>query len=131
MAQAKRKRKTKHRGTQAGTIESRGRTSRPSSRAQARQQTLQRRQQQRYARATQPPTWRGATIRAGFMAAVLLVVLLAVGQKPAPAVLLTVVMFGAYIPMGFYMDNALFKMRRRREASRGAQAAQNGDAPPK
>ncbi|MBI4897184.1 MAG: hypothetical protein HY827_02320 [Actinobacteria bacterium] len=131
MAQAKRKRKTKHRGTQAGTIESRGRTSRPSSRADARQQTLQRRQQQRYARANQPPTWRGATIRAALMAAVLLVVLLVVKQKPAPAIFMTVVMFGAYIPMGYYMDNALFKMRQKREADRRAKAAQNGDAPRK
>lgn len=127
MAQTKRKRRTKHRGTQAGTIEARGRTSRPRSRAEARQQTLQRRQGQRYERANRPPTWRGATVRAGFMAAVLLVVLLAVGQQPVAAVFLTIVMFGAYIPMGFYMDRSLFNLRQKREARQRAAAAQNGD----
>lgn len=127
MAQAKRKRRTKHRGTQAGTIESRGRTSRPRTRAQARQQTLQRRQNHRVERAVRPPSWRGATIRAGFAAGVFLVILLVFRQQPVSAVLISVVMFGVYIPMGYYMDSFLYNLRQKRDARQRAAAARNGD----
>ena len=38
MAQTKRKRRTKHRGTSAGVVESRGRTTRPASPAERKKQ---------------------------------------------------------------------------------------------
>lgn len=116
MAQTKKKRKTKHRGNQAGVVESRGRTGRPRSAAQARQQSLQRKQNQRLARAVQPPTWRGATIRAGFAAAIFLIVLIVMKQPIASSIFIGAVMFGVYIPMGFYMDKFLYDRRLKREA---------------
>ncbi|MBI5311404.1 MAG: hypothetical protein HZB14_10330 [Actinobacteria bacterium] len=116
MAQTKKKRKTKHRGTQAGTVESRGRTSRPRSASQARQQSLQRKQNQRLARAVQPPSWRGAAIRAGFAAGIFMVVLIVMKQPIVSSVLIGLVMFGMYIPMGFYMDKFLYDRRMKREA---------------
>lgn len=116
MAQTKKKRKTKHRGNQAGMVESRGRTGRPRSAAQARQQNLQRKQNQRLARAVQPPSWRGASIRAGFAAAVFLVVLIVMKQPIASSIFIGAAMFGIYVPMGFYMDKFLFDRRVKREA---------------
>ncbi|MFY9470268.1 MAG: hypothetical protein WAP37_09155 [Solirubrobacterales bacterium] len=116
MAQAKRKRQTKHRGTQAGTVESRGRTSRPRSRAEARNQAVKRRQAQRVDRANLAPSWRGASIRAGFAAAVFLIVLILMGQPTVSSILIAALMFGVYIPLGFYMDKFLYDRRRRRAA---------------
>lgn len=116
MAKTKRKRRTKHRGTQAGTIESRGRTSRPRSRAQARDQVLQRRQHQRVARANVAPNWRSASIRAGVAAGIFLVILVAMGQPPVSSIFVGLLMFGLYIPMGYYMDSFLYRRRMASEA---------------
>lgn len=127
MAQSKRKRQTKHRGTQAGSVESRGRTSRPRSRAEARQQALQRKQGNRVTRANLAPTWRGATIRAGFAAVVFLIVLIVMSQPIASSIVIAIAMFGIYIPLGFYMDKWLYDRRQRREA----QEAQRREAQPK
>ena len=116
MAQTKKKRKTKHRGTQGGQIESKGRTSRPRSAKQARQQALQQKQNKRLERAVQPPSWRGATIRAGFAAGVFLVVLVFMKQPFASSIIIGALMFGLYIPMGYYMDRFLYDRRLKREA---------------
>ena len=51
MAQTKRKRK--HRGTAAGTIEARGRTGRPPTASEVKKTAAQRRQE----RMDKPPTW--------------------------------------------------------------------------
>lgn len=124
MAQTKKKRKTKHRGTQAGNVEARGRTGRPTSRAQARQQALQKRQQGRVDRATAPPTWRGASIRAGIAAGVFFLFLLIMSQPTASSVFIAIVMFGLYIPIGFYTDKFLYDRRMRKDAEKRQQAAQ-------
>lgn len=123
MAQTKKKRRTKHRGTQAGTVESRGRTGRPTSRAQARQQAAQRRQNSRVDRASQPPTWKSAIYRAGFAAAVFLLVLILFQQPPVSAVFVAIVMFGLYIPMGYYTDRFIYNRRMRKEAAARQAAA--------
>lgn len=123
MAQTKKKRQTKHRGTQAGTVESRGRTSRPTNRAQARAQAQQRRQQSRVDRATRPPSWKNATYRAAFAAAVFLVVLVLFQQPPVSAIFVALVMFGLYIPMGFYTDRFMYNRRLRKDAQARERAA--------
>ncbi|HEV7918253.1 MAG TPA: hypothetical protein VGO97_01640, partial [Solirubrobacterales bacterium] len=101
MAQNKRKRQTKHRGTQAGTIESRGRTSRPRSRAEARQQALQRRQGGRTSRANVAPTWNSAIKRAGIAAVVLLALMLVLAKETSTvgAIAVAIVAFIIYIPL--------------------------------
>src|SRR5437763_12018725 len=65
MAQTRKKRKTKHRGTAAGTIERAGRTSRQKARTSAKSTASER----RAARYERPPTWRGAVTRAAMGAA--------------------------------------------------------------
>lgn len=120
MAQTKKKRTTKHRGTQAGTVESRGRTGRPTSRAQARQQAMQRKQGNRSASANREPTWRGAAIRASFAALAFFVVLLVLKQPLAGAVFISIVMFGMYVPLGYYSDQFLYKRRLKKDAEEAA-----------
>ena len=69
MAQTKRKRRSKHRGNAAGTIEARGRTGRkpsPEDQKKIDKAAARERRQQRLA---QPPTWNRATLRAGAAAA--------------------------------------------------------------
>ena len=58
MAQTKRKRTRKHRGTPAGTIDRAGRTGRPQTRQDAKQIARERREE----RLNRPPTWRSAVI---------------------------------------------------------------------
>jgi hypothetical protein len=116
MAQTKRKRRTKHRGNQAGGIESRGRTSAPRSRAEAKSRMMNSKQSTRVERANRPPSWRNATIRAG-IAAVFFVVLLTLLKQPiAGSAAIGVLMFGLYIPMGYYTDVFLYNRRERKDA---------------
>ena len=117
MAQTKRKRTRKHRGTPAGTIDRAGRTGRPQTRRDAKQVAKQRREE----RLTRPPTWRGAVNRAAIAAAVFgVLVVLLFGRPPVQGVLLAGFMFLLYIPLGYLTDSALFRFRQRKAAREGA-----------
>jgi hypothetical protein len=114
MAQTKRKRTRKHRGTPAGTIERAGRTGRPQTREEAKQIARQRRTD----RLSRPPTWKGAINRAAIAAAVfgVLVVLLFERQVTA-GIALAGLMFLLYIPLGYGTDLMIYRFRERRRAS--------------
>jgi hypothetical protein len=112
MAQSKPKRRRKHRGTQAGTIERAGRTGRARTREDAKQIARERRAE----RLDKPPTWRGAVNRAGIAAAVFgVLVVVLFGQSVANAVLLTAFVFLIYIPLGYATDSAIYRFRQRRK----------------
>ena len=116
MAQTKRKRTRKHRGTPAGTIERAGRTGRPQTREDAKQIARQRRQE----RLDTPPTWRSAVNRAAIAAAVFgVLVVLAFSRSIAQGVILAGFMFLLYIPLGYVTDMAVFRFRKRRRAAGG------------
>jgi hypothetical protein len=116
MAQTKRKRTRKHRGTPAGTIERAGRTGRPQTREDAKQIARQRRQE----RFDTPPTWKSAINRAAIAAAVFgVLVILAFGRSIAAGVILAGFMFLLYIPLGYVTDMAVYRFRQRRKAARG------------
>ena len=118
MAQAKRKRRTKHRGNAAGTIEARGRTGRPPSAAEKKQVS---REQAREKRLTTPPTWAGSAKRA-LLAGLFMFVFLYLtdhpkhGSRIVSAVLFAVVAMLLYIPGGYYLEMHLW---RRRMAKKG------------
>lgn len=131
MAKAKRKRRSKHRGTQAGTIEARGRTSRPASRAEARQQLERQRRQRRVERANRPPNWRSSTIRAGVAAGFLFVFMIALGQPVGSIVLLSLVAFLFYIPLGYYVDLFIFRRRGRSPAQPGSTSGDDSKQGPR
>ena len=110
MAQTKRKRK--HRGTPAGTIEARGRTGRPPTATEVKKTAAARRQE----RLDQPPTWRGAVTRAAIAAVVFAVVAtLALGQPPAAAAVLALLAFAMYVPSGYYIDRLIYNRRQRQK----------------
>jgi len=115
MAQTKRKRTRKHRGTPAGTIERAGRTGRPQTRQDAKQIARQRRQE----RLDSPPTWRSATTRAAIAAPIFaLLVLLIFKKSIAEVVVLGAFVFLIYIPMGYLTDSAIYRYRQRKAAAR-------------
>ena len=108
MAQTKRKRTRKHRGTPAGTIERSGRTGRPQTREDAKQIARQRRQD----RLDKPPTWTGSINRAAIAAAVFAVlVVLLFGRSMAQGAILGAFMFLLYIPLGYVTDSAIYRYR--------------------
>jgi Flp pilus assembly protein TadB len=115
MAQTKRKRRTKHRGTAAGTIETRGRTGRPPS---ADEKKRQARTDARERRLNTPPTWKSSIQRAGF-AAVLMFLFLSLfthtKNRVVAAALFAVFAFLLYVPAGYYMEVFLFRRRQRRK----------------
>jgi Flp pilus assembly protein TadB len=116
MAQTKRKRRTKHRGTPAGTIEARGRTGRPPSPEERKKQD---RMSAREKRLNTPPTWKGSATRAGLAAVIvfLFVLLTAKGNnKVVAAVEFTVIALVIYIPAGYYLELTLYRRRQRKKA---------------
>jgi hypothetical protein len=112
MAQAKRKRTRKHRGTAAGTIERAGRTGRPRTREEAKQLSRQRRAQ----RFNKPPTWKGALQRAAIAAAVFGALVIVLFQRSvAQGAVLAAFMFLLYIPLGYGTDMMIYRFRQRRK----------------
>ena len=113
MAQTKRKRTRKHRGTPAGTIERAGRTGRPQTKEDAKQIARQRRQE----RLDKPPTWGSSVNRAAIAAAVFgVLVILAFKRSVAQGVILAGFMFMLYIPLGYFTDMAIYRYRMRKKA---------------
>jgi uncharacterized MAPEG superfamily protein len=111
MAQTRKRRRSKHRGNAAGIIEARGRTGRKPT-AGERKPTAREVRAQRW---EQPPTWRSATTRAAFATvifAVLVVVLM--GRTIPQAAVIAAFMLVLYIPLGYYMDMAIYRRRKRR-----------------
>jgi hypothetical protein len=115
MAQTRRKRTRKHRGTPAGTIERAGRTGRPQTRQDAKQIARQRRTE----RLNKAPTWRGAMQRAAIAAAVFgVLVVIAFKRDVAQGAVLAAFMFLLYIPLGFATDTFIYRFRQRRRQAR-------------
>jgi hypothetical protein len=124
MAQTRRKRRSKHRGTAAGNIESRGRTGRkPAGSEKKAPATRAERARQRYDR---PPSWRSA-INRGVITALIFAasVLLIFKQKAGAAIALAAFMLVIYIPMGYYMDLYIYrrKLRQREQGGGGARGS--------
>jgi anti-sigma-K factor RskA len=117
MAQTRRKRRSKHRGTPAGTIEARGRTGRPPTAEERKQQT---RASAREKRLNTPPTWKSSITRASIAAVLVFAFLLltAKGKNKVPiAILFTLVALVIYIPGGYYLELALYRRRQRKKAA--------------
>ena len=118
MAQTKRKRRTKHRGNAAGSVEARGRTGRkPTESERRKSSTTNMREERRFTE----PTWGSAAMRAG-LASVMLFVLFQVGlagekQSIATSLVLALAAFLLYVPLGYKVDR-IFWERRMRKAGR-------------
>jgi Flp pilus assembly protein TadB len=116
MAQTKRKRRSKHRGTAAGTIEARGRTGRPPT---AEERKKQDRMTARERRLNRPPTWKSSLTRASFAAAIMFIFLLITTSKSKngfeAAVVFALFALILYVPAGYYLELYLFRRRQRRK----------------
>ena len=122
MAQTKKKRKRKHKGTQGGAIDRRGRTSRPANRQEARARA----RRQMGDRRDVPPTWRSSINRALIAAGIFLVLLIVLfGQAIGSSIALSAFMFLLYVPMGYYIDRFFYD--RRQASKRKAKAAAKGE----
>jgi hypothetical protein len=111
MAQTKKKRRRKQRGTQGGRIDTNTR-SKPRSRAEAKARARSKRKPA--ARVDRPPTWRSSITR-GLVAAVIFTVLLLLIFKRPPGVALALgaFMLVFYIPAGYFIDMTLWRRRER------------------
>jgi hypothetical protein len=108
MAQTRKKRRRKHRGTQAGTVEARGRTGRSRTGSEAKQIRQDRRQE----RLQKPPSWRSSLNRALISAGifgVLAVFLLDTPVAAAAAIVPIVALI--YLPASYYMDRFFYNRR--------------------
>jgi hypothetical protein len=119
MAQTKRKRRNKHRGNAAGSIEARGRTSRGGKVSPADQKKAA-----REARLNKQPTWQSAATKAGLMS-LLLLVLTQVGLLGKNMPLATSLFFAAaamliYTPLAYATDVFVYKRTQARKAKTGA-----------
>jgi hypothetical protein len=121
VAQTKKKRRSKHRGTPAGTIESRGRTGR-----KLKEDERGKPKAQRTTRYDKPPTWRSAITRAGIAAGIFLVAVVGLFRQAIPgAISISLLMFVLYIPLGFYTDQFLYRRRLRQKAEAGKPKARD------
>jgi Flp pilus assembly protein TadB len=114
MAQTKRKRQTKHRGNAAGSVTSRGRTSRPPSEKERKARSKEELRQERLNR---KPTWKSMAQRAGLASALMFVLLLVVGKghNVLYAIAFGVVAFALYLPAGYYLEMFFWKRRMRKQ----------------
>lgn len=112
MAQTRRKRSRKRRGTQGGRVDTNRRSSRPRSRAEAKAQARSRRRPAE--KQDLPPTWRNSFLR-GIFAAVVFGILLVVIFKKAvgPSLLFAAFMLVFYVPAGYFIDMTLWRRRER------------------
>jgi magnesium-transporting ATPase (P-type) len=112
MAQTKRKRQTKHRGTAAGQVTNRGRTSKPPTADAVKKQ---KRDQAKVSRLTKKPTWSSAALRSGLAALFICIFLLVTTHKPATSVLFAAIAAIIYVPTGFYFETIMWRRRMRKQ----------------
>jgi hypothetical protein len=112
MAQTKRKRRTKHRGTAAGNIQARGRTGRPLSPEEKKKQA---RVDARERRLNTPPSWKGSFTKAAFASVIIFAFIAATAKKNgiAAGAGFAVVAMVIYAPAGYYLELFLFRRRQR------------------
>jgi Flp pilus assembly protein TadB len=118
MAQTKKKRSRKHRGTPAGTVERPVRKTSSSGRkgsAQSKQSSRQTARDRRAERLNKAPTWRGSVNRAA-VAAVLfgLLAVALLHRNAVQSLTLVAFMFVLYIPLGYMTDRAVYNFRQRK-----------------
>ena len=116
MAQTKRKRRTKHRGTAAGTVEARGRTGRKPTPQERGGKTTGAQPRQ-----VKPPTWRTALTKAAMMAALLFLLTrlglfgrhVPIGQSAVLACFAVIM----YTPLAYMTDKWVYSRQQRRQAA--------------
>ena len=126
MAQTKKKRRRKHRGTQGGRIDPNRRAGRPRSREEAKARARAGRSKPA-PKIDAPPTWRSSVTRGVVAAVIFTVLLMLLFKRPAGAALgLGAFMLVFYIPAGYCIDTTMW---RKRERARIRDARRSGSEP--
>jgi len=119
VAQTKKKRRRKHRGTQGGRIDTRPARGRARSRAEAQSRARSRGKKKKPGERTPAPASWSSAFKKGGVAAIFFVGLLALlGQNPIASLLIGVLMLGFYVPMAFLMDRYFHQRFLRKEAEK-------------
>jgi len=118
MAQTKKKRRRRKRGTQGGRIDTRPR-GRPKNRAEARQRAKSRgsgsRSRGKQVRGPKPPTWGSAAFKGIAAAALFFVATALVFKQPlASAAGLSAFLVLFYVPMSYYVDGFVYRRHLRK-----------------
>jgi hypothetical protein len=126
MAQTRKRRRRKHRGTQGGGIDRRGPRGRPRTRAEAQARARSKRKPG-VDRRNLAPTWQSAFNRAALGAALFFALaIFLLKQTVAEALAVSVLLMAFYVPLGYYVDRFLWRRRIAKErAARAARANQN------
>jgi len=112
MAQTRKKRQRKRRGTQGGRVDPNVRRSRPRTREEAKAQARAKRRPG--AKEDLPPTWRNSFLRGLFAAVIFAVLLILVFKKAVgPSLIFGAFMLAFYVPAGYYIDITLWRRRER------------------
>ena len=113
MAQTRKKRSRKRRGTQGGSIDTR-RASRPRSREEAKARARSGGGRSTTKKKDLPPTWKGSVLRGTAAAVIFVFILLALFKRPLPVSLIFgVFMLVFYIPTGYWIDMTMWRKRER------------------
>lgn len=119
MAQTRKKRQRKRRGTQGGRVDPNARRSKPRTRAEAKAQAMSKRKPG--PKEDLPPTWRNSLVRGLFAAVIFIVLLIVLFKRPVGgALIFGAFMLAFYVPAGYYIDMTLWR-RRERQRIRGRQ----------
>ena len=112
MAETKKRRKGKKRGTQGGRVDNKPRAGRPRSREEAKNRAKAKRPAP--ARHDAPPTWRSSILRGLFAAFIFFVLLMLLFKRPlGTSAAFAGFMLAFYIPAGYFLDMALWRKRER------------------
>jgi hypothetical protein len=119
MAQTERKRRRKHRGTAAGTVEKPAHGSRrkvqPSGKRDAQMTVAER----RHERLAKPPTWSGVLNRSAIAAIIFAVIALVLLKRTVgQAMILAVFALVVYVPASYYTDLLMHRRYIRRHGRR-------------
>ena len=121
MAQTKKKRRRKHRGTQGGRIDTRPVRGRARSRAEAQARARSRTKKKggkAGPRTPEPANWSSA-LKKGAVASVLFAGILALmGQNPLQIVVVAILLLGFYVPMAYLLDRLMYQRHLRKEAQK-------------
>jgi hypothetical protein len=115
MAQSSNKRRRKRRGTQGGSIDTKGRRARPRTREEAKARARSG-GGSKSKKQDLPPTWKGSAIRGGIAAVIFVFILLALFKRPIGiSLVFGLFMLVFYIPTGYYIDLNMWRKRERQK----------------
>jgi len=121
MAQTKKKRRRKHRGTQGGRIDTRPARGRARSRGEAQAKARSRTKKKGGPRVPDPPSWSSALKKGGVAAVLFLGILALMGQNPLITLVVAILMLGFYVPLAFTMDRFFYQRYLRKEEQKRAE----------